>query len=114
MQLEEKLSADHKRAEQEPCLTQLMTEGDSLKNQWVEGLEQRIEWMRRYGEWNMRVRSEVERAFSAAHADRLFALRIEVDRNSYFFDGVHQESHARVCAIVGELHVLLRRLSATN
>jgi hypothetical protein len=100
------LAAQRKRAEQEACLAELMLVGDRLRNWWPTGADQGKAWNKECEEWFGLVRSDIEQAFSVSHAKKLFALKTKLDPNGRFVDGKHQESHARVCAVMDELHDL--------
>jgi len=103
------------RARQRACLAELMDRGNALQNQFPLDSGQANEWMRQYGEWSEQIKSKVEQAFSSPHATKLLALRIDLDpKRTFAGGGKHQEAHARVRAIMDELHRMFPMTSTTE
>jgi hypothetical protein len=99
------------RSKQQACLAELMEAGDALRCQIHGDPIQAAEWMRQYGDWADQVRLKVGQEFSAPLATKLFTLKTVLDaKRNFGGHGPHQNAHARVCAVMDELHKMFPML----
>jgi hypothetical protein len=100
-----------RQEEQKACLAEAMSDGSKLRDWMPADRTQGEIWNKQYDGCAAATRSNIEKAFSAADASRLFAIKGTIDRVTTFHGGgVHQNNHAQLCDIVKELNTMFINL----